>query len=61
VRTYTGGSSFITWTPDKFRRLKKAYENAVKRQQDTFTFEGHEFVQGYAKYLIEYLDAQFQR
>ena len=23
---------------------------------DTFTFEGHEFVVGYAQYLLQYLD-----
>lgn len=38
------------------KRLKVAYKQAVDAGQDQFTFDGHEFVVGYAKYLIEYLE-----
>ena len=43
----------ITWDRAKLKRLRRAYENA---KTDVFEFEGAEFVRGYAKYLIEYLD-----
>jgi hypothetical protein len=38
-------------------RLRKAYAAAVEAKQEVFTFEGHEFVTWYAKYLLQYLDA----
>lgn len=43
----------ITWDRPKLKRLQRAYESA---KTDVFEFEGAEFVRGYAKYLIEYLD-----
>lgn len=48
----------IQFTPDVARRLKAAYVEACKTKQgcDTFLFDGHEFVLGYAKYLIEFLE-----
>ncbi len=50
------GSNSITWTLPKLERFKKAHKTAVDASQETFTFEGHEFVPRYAAYLIEYLD-----
>jgi hypothetical protein len=43
----------ISWTRPMLTRFKAAYKAATT---DTFTFDGHEFVRGYAKYLIEYLE-----
>lgn len=37
-------------------RLREAYTQAVKRNADSFTFEGNVFVTDYAKYLLEFLD-----
>lgn len=37
-------------------RLRKAYQAAVDAKQEVFTFEGHDLVTAYAKYLLEYLD-----
>ena len=36
--------------------LKRAYRKAVKQNADTFKIEKYEFVTGFAKYLIEYLE-----
>lgn len=51
--------SVIQWTKERSGRLAKALarelENGAGRY-DTFEFEGHQFVVGYAKYLLEYLD-----
>ena len=61
----------ITWTYPKLRRFKRAYKAALVRELDNalaarpkidvFLFDGHEFVAGYAKYLIEYLESRFRR
>jgi hypothetical protein len=50
----------ITWTPAMLARFKKAYDKAVAEKADTFMFDGNEFVVGYAKYLIEYLNGVFK-
>lgn len=52
----------IEWTRPKLREFKRAFEEARDAQRDptddTFEFDGHLFVLGYAKYLIEYLEVQ---
>lgn len=48
------------WTPEKLARLKEAYAAADKRHRDEFKFDGYSFYTGYAKYLIEYLEQEFQ-
>lgn len=45
----------MNWTKPKLRVLEKAYKQAVADDVALFTFEGHELVTAYAKYLIEYL------
>lgn len=45
----------IEWTRPMLERFKVAWAAADGKD---FTFDGHEFVSNYAKYLIEYLDAQ---
>ena len=51
----------INFTPEMAKRLKRAYQEAckTKTKDDTFWFDGNEFVLGYAKYLIEYLEMQW--
>lgn len=39
-------------------RFRKAYNQAVKENKDSFTFDGNEFVTNYAKYLLQYLDQE---
>jgi hypothetical protein len=53
----TEGQS-IQFTRAKVRALRKAYEAT---DGETFTFEGHEFLVGYAKYLLEYLEGEIKR
>jgi len=38
--------------------LKNLYNTAVKEGKETFSYKGHEFVVGYAKYLIQYLESK---
>lgn len=51
----------ITWTRPMLTRFRAAYQEARAAQADTFEFEGHAFVVGYAKYLIEYLDGRLAK
>lgn len=50
----------INWNRPMLKRFKKAFETAEQIQKsggsDTFIFNGNEFVVGYAKYLIQYLE-----
>lgn len=49
-------SEMIDFDAAKLKRLIVAHKNAVAAGDDTFVFDGHELVCGYAKYLIEYLE-----
>ncbi len=53
------GNIIINWTPVKFKKLRTAYDKALNNNVKIFTFEGHEFVTAYAKYLIEHLTNKF--
>lgn len=50
----------VIFTPEKLRRFKRALSRARERQQETgadvFAFEGNDYVIGYARYLVEYLE-----
>lgn len=46
----------VTFTVEVREKLRKAYEAAESEGVETFTFSGNEYVVGYAKYLLEYLD-----
>ena len=48
----------IQWTESKLNRFKVTFSKAVKEEQPSFRFDGHEFVTGYARYLIAYLSTQ---
>lgn len=48
----------ILWTRDMLKRFKRTYVHNVA--QEGFMFDGHHFITGYAKYLIEYLTGRFK-
>ena len=54
-----GTTKTINFDPAKLKRLKAAYKRAVEQGVDSFMFEDGEWVVGYAKYAIEYLEGQF--
>lgn len=47
----------VVFTRDTLKLFKRAYNNATRRGHESFIFEGNEYLVGYAKYLIEYLEA----
>lgn len=49
----------INFTPGKLTKLRKEYLEAVQKGDEQFTFEGNVLLVCYAKYLIEYLEMQF--
>ena len=57
-------SATINWTQEKFNAFRKCYvdhRTAGMKDQDTFMFEGHELLMGYAKYLLQYLATKFNK
>lgn len=48
----------ITFTRDLLKRFRVAYQEALDAEAEAFMFEGAEFVVGYAKYRIEYLEGR---
>jgi hypothetical protein len=65
--------NFVNFDPSKLSAFKKAYHKAnnkylktmkdlsVVQACDTFDFEGCEYLLGYAKYVIEYLENKFNQ
>lgn len=45
----------IQFDRKKYKALKERYEEAKKKDEERFTFEGKELVTDYAKYLLQYL------
>ena len=50
----------MTFTLDTYQRLKNEYNKSVQNNLEVFTFDGHELLTDYAKYLIEYLSSNFE-
>jgi hypothetical protein len=53
------GYNKVSFTPKTRDALRKEYDQAVEDNKDSFVFDGNEFVTGYAKYLLQYLDGQY--
>lgn len=46
----------VYFDTDKISLMKKAYEKAKEKQQESFMFDGDEYLTAYAKYLLQYLE-----
>ena len=51
----------VLFTPSILKRFKQTHDDAVESGTDLFIFDGNEYVPGYTKYLIEYLENEFRR
>lgn len=51
----------IVWDRPKLERLKLALAKSTGDEHAAFTFEGNEFIKGYASYLIEYLENKLSK
>ena len=53
--------ALVLFTPEKLKQFKAVYARArLNPLTDVFEFEGREYVLGYARYLIEYLEDHFR-
>lgn len=50
----------MLWTKDLVKELKKKYDKAVLKGEESFEFHGNFFLVVYAKYLLEYLESKFK-
>jgi len=51
----------MTFTIDTYTRFKLQYLKASNNKKEKFTFDGHEFLTEYAKYLLMYLKPKFEK
>lgn len=49
----------ISWNKEMVKRLRKAYDTAVKDQKTEFIFDENQYLTTFAKYLLEYLEPKF--
>lgn len=49
----------IKFDRNRLSEFKMAFNEAKKKNEHYFMFDGHEFFLGYAKYAIEYLENEF--
>ena len=42
--------------PEDIATLKRLYDEAVSAREEVFTFQGHDVLTSYAKYLIAHLE-----
>lgn len=54
------GWNSVNFTPESWRKLKEAYTKALEEEQESFVFEGNEYLTAFAKYFIEFHDHQFK-
>ena len=50
----------LSVSEDSYKKLKKAYEKAVKDGDGSFIFQHREILTAYAKYLLEYLNDTYK-
>jgi len=46
----------VSFTEENFKDFKARYKKAVEKKEESFVFLGNEYVTGFAKYLIEYIE-----
>jgi hypothetical protein len=51
----------LTFDIKKLNKLKKVYAKSVEDGVESFDFEGNLILTAYAKYMIQYLEMQFER
>lgn len=51
----------IKFTEKDFDQFKEVYELHKNTPEQVFEFKGAEYVSGYAKYLIQYLEGKFKK
>jgi len=47
-------------TAKDLKKIRELYNLAVKYGQESFNYEGNEFLTSYAKYFLEYYEPKFK-
>jgi len=53
--------TIVNFNREKLGQFKKIYLAAVEDKKETFIFDGEEYLTGYAKYVVEYLEMKFKK
>lgn len=53
--------SIVNFNKEKFELLKKRYLTACENSEETFVFDGEEYLTKFAQYVIQYLADKFER
>ena len=48
---------WLEFSKRDIKRFKRKYKKAMEAKEEAFVFNGKDFLTGYAKYVIEYLDS----
>ena len=56
----TMNNKLVSFDEQTLELFKSSYNQAIALKQESFLFNGDEYIVGYAKYLIEYLNLQFK-
>jgi hypothetical protein len=51
----------MVFTKQVYQEFKMAYVKALNDNKDQFSFQGHDFLTSYAKYLLMYLKPKFEK
>ena len=51
----------VMWTKKQLNLFKIIYEKYKDMPEEVILFEGNEYLIGYAKYLIQYLEGRFEK
>jgi len=50
----------VEFNAENFKAFRKRYNEAIRDSENSFMFEGNEYLTSYAKYVIEYLEPKFK-
>lgn len=53
--------TMVDFGPSETEEFRSRYKNAKDRGVEVFTYKGNQYVLDYAKYLLEYLDANIKK
>lgn len=54
-------STYLNIDKVDYHVLKNLYQQALENGEDQFRFKGNSILVSYARYLIQYLDTQFEK
>ena len=54
-------SEYLYFDEAMFKRFKRVYKRTLLAQRQSFTFEGHDVLCSYAKYVIQYIETELKK